>query len=135
MASDLMEALMAGPQQNLTVRNSTSLNERENQFIEAIVNRLLVARVPVEIAKAAVIKPLLDNREAAQVIGITPGTLHVWRCTGRHQIKFIRVGSKIRYRLEDLLAWLESRAVVPKPEQKPKRKRSGPRNRPGRTKT
>lgn len=52
---------------------------------------------------------LLDERKAAEVLGLSPGTLSVWRSTGRYQVPFVKVGHLVRYRLTDLDAWLESR--------------------------
>lgn len=52
---------------------------------------------------------LLDDKAAAAILDVTPGTLGVWRSTGRYGIPFIKVGRKVRYRLADLQAWLESR--------------------------
>lgn len=53
---------------------------------------------------------LLDEPEAAVVLGnLAPGTLSVWRSTGRYKIPFIKVGRRVRYRRADLEAWLESR--------------------------
>lgn len=52
---------------------------------------------------------LLDDKAAAELLGVSPGTLAVWRCTGRYRLPFLKVGRKVRYRRADLLAWLESR--------------------------
>ena len=53
---------------------------------------------------------LLDEPEAAVVLGnLAPGTLSVWRSTGRYKIPYIKVGRRVRYRRGDLLAWLLSR--------------------------
>ena len=52
---------------------------------------------------------LLDERKAAEVLGLSPGTLSVWRSTGRYQVPFVKVGHLVRYRVADLDAWLESR--------------------------
>ena len=60
-----------------------------------------------EILHAA--RDLLDEREAAKLLGLAPGTLSVWRSTGRYCIPFIKVGSKVRYRRCDLDAWLVAR--------------------------
>ena len=54
-------------------------------------------------------KQLLDEQQAAIIIDVTPGTLSVWRSTGRYNLPFIKVGRKVRYRRADLEAWLESR--------------------------
>ena len=54
-------------------------------------------------------KELLDDKAAAAVLDVTPGTLSVWRSTGRYSIPFIKVGRSVRYRVADLNTWLESR--------------------------
>ena len=52
---------------------------------------------------------LLDDQQAAKILGVTPGTLSVWRSTGRYRLPFVKVGHKVRYRRGDLEAWLASR--------------------------
>lgn len=52
---------------------------------------------------------LLDDKAAAALLDVSPGTLAVWRSTGRYSLPFLKVGRKVRYRRESLLAWLESR--------------------------
>lgn len=54
-------------------------------------------------------RDLIDEQQAAIVIDVTPGTLSVWRSTGRYKLPFIKVGRKVRYRRADLEAWLEER--------------------------
>lgn len=56
-------------------------------------------------------RDLLDEKEAADFLAVTPGTLSVWRSTGRYNIPYIKVGRNVRYRRKDLESWLESRAV------------------------
>ena len=57
-------------------------------------------------------KDLLDNVSAAELLEVTPGTLAVWRCTGRYNLPFIKIGRKVRYRRSDLDAWLEGRTRI-----------------------
>jgi len=52
---------------------------------------------------------LLDEKEAAAVLTVAPGTLGVWRSTGRYNLPFTKVGRHVRYRRADLEAWLEKR--------------------------
>lgn len=52
---------------------------------------------------------LLDEKAAAQFLDNSPGTLSVWRSTGRYNLPFIKVGRSVRYRRADLEAWLEKR--------------------------
>ena len=52
---------------------------------------------------------LLNEEEAAKVLQIKPGTLSVWRSTGRHSLQFVKVGRSVRYRRGDLENWLSNR--------------------------
>ena len=52
---------------------------------------------------------LLNEKAAAEFLDCAPGSLSVWRSTGRYSIPFIKIGSKVRYKRSDLEAWLESR--------------------------
>jgi len=52
---------------------------------------------------------LLDEKAAAQLIDVAPGTLSVWRSTGRYQLPFVKIGRNVRYRRTDLTDWLERR--------------------------
>lgn len=52
---------------------------------------------------------LLTGTEAAALLGIAPGTLNVWRSTGRYALPFVKIGHNVRYRKSDLIAWLDSR--------------------------
>ncbi|PTQ76741.1 excisionase family DNA binding protein [Nitrosomonas oligotropha] len=52
---------------------------------------------------------LLTQEQAAEILGITPGTLSVWRCTKRYTIPYIKVGRLVRYRKSALDAFLELR--------------------------
>jgi hypothetical protein len=52
---------------------------------------------------------LLGDKAAAEYIGSTPGTMSVWRSTGRYNLPFIKVGRNVKYRKSDLDAWLEKR--------------------------
>lgn len=57
-------------------------------------------------------KDLLDDVSAAEILEVTPGTLAVWRCTGRYNLPFIKIGRKVRYRRSDLEAWLSARTHI-----------------------
>jgi excisionase family DNA binding protein len=54
-------------------------------------------------------RELLDEKAAAELLQLSPGTLSVWRSTGRYCIPFVKVGRRVRYRRADLEAWLASR--------------------------
>lgn len=52
---------------------------------------------------------LLNRKEAGPYIGFSPGTLAVWDCTKRYDLKPIKIGRSVRYRLSDLDKFLEER--------------------------
>lgn len=52
---------------------------------------------------------LLNEQQAAELLGVAPKTLAMWRSYRRPGPRFIRVGRLIKYRRRDLDAWLESR--------------------------
>lgn len=60
-------------------------------------------------------KILLTQKEAADYLGTTIGTLNTWHHYGKDKIPFVRWGNRIRYRKEDLDAWIQSHVVNPTP--------------------
>jgi excisionase family DNA binding protein len=54
---------------------------------------------------------LFPPKQAAEYLGVSVGTLEVWRCTKRYPLPFIKVGRLVKYRKSDLDAFLESRTV------------------------
>lgn len=54
-------------------------------------------------------RELLTVAQVAEKIEVTPGTLSVWRSTGRYSLPFIKIGGKVRYRASDLDAWIARR--------------------------
>jgi len=57
------------------------------------------------------ISQLLTPDETAQRLGVTRGTLAVWRCKKRYPLCYVRIGSKVMYRLEDVQRFIEQRTV------------------------
>ena len=53
--------------------------------------------------------PLLTPKETADYLGVTKKTLAVWRCVGRYNIPFIKVGRLVKYRKSALDTFLDSR--------------------------
>lgn len=54
-------------------------------------------------------RQLLSANEAAEYLGVVPGSLAVWRSTGRYALPWVAVGRLVKYRLQDLDLWLASR--------------------------
>jgi predicted DNA-binding transcriptional regulator AlpA len=53
---------------------------------------------------------LLTQREAAQALRLSERTLERSRVTGQGP-RFIRCGRSIRYRADDLIAWIDARVI------------------------
>jgi predicted DNA-binding transcriptional regulator AlpA len=51
--------------------------------------------------------PLLNQKQAARVLGISPRTLERYRVAGTGP-RYVRLGRLIRYRKGDLANWVES---------------------------
>jgi hypothetical protein len=56
---------------------------------------------------------LLTPEQAAGFLGVTAGTLNVWRATKRYALPYCKIGRKVMYRAEDLARFAESRTVSP----------------------
>ncbi|MFV7784364.1 helix-turn-helix domain-containing protein [Shewanella marisflavi] len=54
-------------------------------------------------------KTLLTPAEVANFLGVTIGTLSVWRCTGRYPLSFIKVGRRVMYRQSDVENFINGR--------------------------
>lgn len=54
----------------------------------------------------------IDDKQAADALGVKPNTLAVWRSTGRYNLPFLKVGRLVKYRISDLAEFLASRTVI-----------------------
>ena len=54
---------------------------------------------------------LYDERAAAAYLGVSPGTLSVWRCVRRYPLAYVKVGRSVKYRLVDLDRFIAERTV------------------------
>ena len=56
---------------------------------------------------------LLDTKQAAAYLGISPATLHTWRSTKRNVLPYVKLGGKhVRYRIADLDAYIAANVVA-----------------------
>jgi predicted DNA-binding transcriptional regulator AlpA len=55
-------------------------------------------------------RELVDEKQAAEHLTVSPGTLSVWRSTGRYNLPFVKIGRMVRYRISDLDAWIAGRS-------------------------
>ena len=52
---------------------------------------------------------LIKEEVAAERLDVKPGTLKIWRCTKRYPLPYVKIGGAVRYRPEDIEAFIESR--------------------------
>ena len=52
---------------------------------------------------------LLTAAQVGEMLGVTPQTLAVWRSTGRYPLRYVKSGRLVRYREQDVLAFINSR--------------------------
>lgn len=62
-------------------------------------------------AKTRGLTNLLSPAEAAAILGVTVGTLSVWRSTGRYKLPFCKIGRTVKYRPEDIEEYIKRQAV------------------------
>jgi excisionase family DNA binding protein len=55
--------------------------------------------------------PLLSQRDAARLLSVSTRTLERWRVSGEVNLRFVKLGNSVRYRLEDIERCVASRIV------------------------
>lgn len=60
----------------------------------------------------AATEKLLTEDQTAEMLAIQSQTLSVWRTTKRYDLPYVKVGRSVRYRLSDVMAFIESRTVA-----------------------
>jgi len=54
----------------------------------------------------------LNERQAAKYLGVSAGTLRLWRSENRSP-RYFRAGKLVRFRVRDLNEWIEARLSAP----------------------
>jgi len=50
----------------------------------------------------------LNDQQVAEFLGVSVATIRRWRLLGRGP-KYLKIGAAVRYKLDDLTTWIESR--------------------------
>ncbi|MBX3151512.1 helix-turn-helix domain-containing protein [Candidatus Obscuribacterales bacterium] len=58
------------------------------------------------VGAAFVRSELLTRREAATYLGVSEQTLAIWKCTGRYNLPYIKIGRLVKYKKADLDAFI-----------------------------
>jgi hypothetical protein len=56
---------------------------------------------------------MLTETDAAARLGVTPGTLRVWRCTRRYPLAWCKLGRSVRYRASEVERFITAGTVRP----------------------
>ncbi|NQZ79964.1 MAG: helix-turn-helix domain-containing protein [Colwellia sp.] len=51
---------------------------------------------------------LLTPKQTAETLGVTIGTLAVWRCTARYPLPFVKIGRRVMYKSSDVEQYINS---------------------------
>ena len=52
------------------------------------------------------------RKEASEYLGVADGTLAVWASTGRYDLPFVKIGSRVLYFERDLNSFIERNMVT-----------------------
>lgn len=51
---------------------------------------------------------LLTAKQTAESLGVTVGTLALWRCTARYPLPYVKIGRRVMYREQDISNFIEN---------------------------
>jgi hypothetical protein len=58
----------------------------------------------------------LSNQHTAKILHVSPDTLALWRCTGRYALPYQKIGRYIRYPVQSLAEFIQSRTFCHTPK-------------------
>lgn len=68
--------------------------------------------LPNQSNEALRLHQLISPEQVAEILGISSGTLQVWRSTGRYNLPFVKCGGRVMYRTEDIQAFIDRRTMA-----------------------
>ena len=83
----------------------------EKRFTEGdIMDLFLRALKILEQGRIEDENPLLNESKTAQILGLSKGTLTVWRHQGKGP-RYVKLGGAIRYKLRDLTEYIKAHRI------------------------
>jgi len=55
---------------------------------------------------------ILTPNKVAEILGVTVGTLSVWRATKRYPLPYIKIGRKVFYKASDIEKFITARTFL-----------------------
>ena len=106
-----LQAIKKEARKNFTVRERERIRfyvpEQVKGFLSSLDPTRIVSEKDIVSGQIKKEKQLLDTKEAAEFLGISKNTLYEWII--QRKIPHIKVGRLVKFRREDLEAWLKKR--------------------------
>jgi hypothetical protein len=76
------------------------------------------------------IQPLLTPKQVSEILGVSVGTLSIWRCVHRYNLPYKKIGRLVKYEAQAVADFIDRRngpcdAAATPTEQSKNRKRAG----------
>jgi hypothetical protein len=55
------------------------------------------------------IQPLLTPQQVSEILGVTVGTLSIWRCLHRYDLRYKKIGRLVKYEKQAVADFIERR--------------------------
>jgi len=56
--------------------------------------------------------PLLSPSAVSTMLDVKVGTLAVWRCNGKYNLPYVKIGSRVMYRAEDVNTFISGQVHI-----------------------
>jgi len=89
--------------------NVSSIAQPDNQGLIAALKLEICQTLSLDLNSPPV---SVNDKQAAEVLGVKASTLGHWRSVGRYDLQYMKVGRLVRYRLDDLAAFLANRTCT-----------------------
>jgi len=55
---------------------------------------------------------LITPKQASSQLGVSEGTLQIWRSVGRYNLPYVKIGGRVMYRIEDIEEFISRRTYT-----------------------
>jgi hypothetical protein len=108
---ELIQYWVAGTRRKW-LNSNRHLNQTQNYEIPSMSTEELKNEIVSSVGYDPKCAPMqLNEAETAQALGVKASTLSVWRSTGRYDLRYVKAGRLVRYRVSDIAEFIERRTV------------------------
>jgi len=90
-----------------TIEDLLKLMESRPKPIHKLSIKELKKEKKIDEGKKGFMDDLLTRKELAELLSLSDATLSVWASTGKVKIPYIKIGGAVRYKLEDVITFLD----------------------------